>query len=317
MRSRDVEKHTARQAEQGLGMVEHAHPLELRSNRRGFLKIIGGASSALLLGNDGLCAGNDSPASWFLDTETGKSWRVDDAVRWSLCNAHHPILGRARRGLLKLTPADGARVVRLVIRRCKLNLFQLMPGLVAVHYWGQQGLGDLRPFFKTHRLTEPSVHVALADRKRETRTVQCGEDFRYGNQLPMDWPLEVYLEKWENRFRGESDDWTVAPETRSGYGWEGIEGERIPWTALKSVWRRGRAILCPNCEERTLLTNFGSPQTGFLSRSSRLIFVCAKCRRSFTDCTIADMQEWIIQNLDADVRPEYEVFWGRRRISPL
>jgi hypothetical protein len=73
---------------------------------------------------------------------------VADPVAWSLENAGQPILGRARERLVTLDAADPERVIRLVVRRCRLNLIELDPGRVVVHHWGQQGQADWHPFFK-------------------------------------------------------------------------------------------------------------------------------------------------------------------------
>jgi hypothetical protein len=48
------------------------------------------------------------------------------------------VLERAAEGLRKLTPSDGERIVRLIVRRCRLNLIELHPGQVVVHRWSQQ-----------------------------------------------------------------------------------------------------------------------------------------------------------------------------------
>ena len=87
-----------------------------------------------------------------------------EPVAWCLEHAQEPILERATVGLSKLTPADDQRIVRLVVRRCRLNLIELHPGQVVVHHWGQQGRADLRPFFKQHGLARKGVQVALIER---------------------------------------------------------------------------------------------------------------------------------------------------------
>lgn len=71
---------------------------------------------------------------FFLEAVTGDSWPIDDPVSWCLGNVHHPTLGRAREGLLRLAAADGDRVIRLVTRRCGLNLLEVRPGRVVVHH---------------------------------------------------------------------------------------------------------------------------------------------------------------------------------------
>jgi hypothetical protein len=65
-----------------------------------------------------------------LNVASGESWPVDDAVAWCLENAQQPILERASAGLLQLTPADGQGIIRLVVRRCRLNLLELRPSRV-------------------------------------------------------------------------------------------------------------------------------------------------------------------------------------------
>jgi hypothetical protein len=68
----------------------------------------------------------------------------------------------------------------------------------------------LRPFFKQHGLATKGVQVALIDRKRELTTVQTGDALLYGERLAEDFPLAVYLEKWQRRAIEEPDDWTPA-----------------------------------------------------------------------------------------------------------
>src|SRR5215472_7696457 len=105
--------------------------------RRTFLQTAVAAAASLFLPRSLRAEGR--PGFWFLHTETGASWRVGDPVTWALANAREPILERASAGLLELTPADGQRIVRLVTRRCKLNLIEIHTGRVVVHFWGTQG----------------------------------------------------------------------------------------------------------------------------------------------------------------------------------
>src|SRR5436853_3374050 len=109
-----------------------------------------------------------------------------------LANSQQPILARASKGLRTLTPADDQRIVRLVVRRCKVNLIETRAERVVVQYWGQQGLGDLRPLFKQYHLARSAVNVSLIDRKRETTTVQSGDSFLYGERLGEKFPLGAY-----------------------------------------------------------------------------------------------------------------------------
>jgi hypothetical protein len=234
-------------------------------------------------------------------------------VAWALDNARQPILERARERLVTLDAADPQRAIRLVARRCRLNLLELGPGRVAVHHWGRQGQGDLRPFFKHHGLATKGVKVALLDRKRETTTVQTGDDFLFGQPLPPFWPWKVYWRKWQRRAVEEPDDWTAAPHTWSGFGWEGIEPNRIPWAALKSAWRRASAPLCLNCDQPATLVNFGFPWSGMFNRRTLFVYGCGRCRRLFEDNTVRDVPGWVAANLDADVLPDYDMVWDRTR----
>jgi hypothetical protein len=190
---------------------------------------------------------------------------VADPVTWALANSRQPILARASKGLRTRTPADDQRIVRLVLRRCKLNLIELRPGLVVVHFWGRQGCGNLRPFFKQHRLTKNTVRVTLIDRKRETSTVQTGADFLYGERLTEKFPLGAYLKKWRRRAIEEQDDGQPAPCSVSNYCWEGVEQRWITWRVLKSAWRHENAPLCRNCDQPTVLTDFGYSFVAFTS----------------------------------------------------
>ena len=280
--------------------------------RRTFLKTALAAAASLCLPRF-LLTRRYPKSFWFLHTPTGESWAVDDPVAWALANSQQPILERASAGLLKLTPADDQRIIRLITRRCKLNLIGIHPGRVVVHYWGQQGQADLRPFFKKHGLATKGVRVALLDRKRETTTAQAGADFLYGEPLAPFWPWKVYWRKWQRRGVEEPDDWTAAPHTWSGFAWNGVAPNRIPWAALKSAWRRTTRMLCPNCDEPTTLTNFGLPQWGMFNREDRFVHACRQCRRLFQDYSIDrfDVERWMVSNLDAEVLPDFILWMGK------
>jgi len=123
----------------------------------------------------------------------------------------------------------------------------------------------------------------------EVATTQHGDDFLFGDRLAADFPLDLYLNKWQGRFVNQPDDWTPAPGTRSGFAWGGVE-DNIPWIALKAAWRRSAPLTCLNCEQPTILTNFGEPWTGLLHRSAKFVHVCEKCRRSFRDESVKDVR---------------------------
>ncbi len=280
--------------------------------RRTFLQTALAAAASLFL--PGFLLARRNPSSfWFLHTPTGDSWAVDDPVAWSLAKARQPILERARERLLTLDAADPQRVIRLVTRRCQLNLLELRPEQVVVHHWGQQGRADLRPFFKQHGLARKGVRVVLLDRKREATTVQTGDAFLYGERLADSFPLRVYLEKWRRRNIEETDDWQAAPDTFSGFVWQGVEANGIPWAALKSAWRRTTPMLCLNCAAPTLLTNFGLPQWGMFNRQARFLHACGRCQRRFQDDSIDrfDVERWLLSNLDAEVLPDFILWMGK------
>jgi hypothetical protein len=67
-----------------------------------------------------------------------------------------------------------------------------------------------------------------------------------------------------------------------------------------------------NCDTPTILTNFGLRQVDMFNRSPNFLSVCSKCCRSFRDDSVKDVGAWIVASLDEDVRPEFEMVWGRR-----
>jgi hypothetical protein len=278
--------------------------------RRTFLQTALAAAASLLLPRF-LLAGRNPRSFWFLHAPTGESWAVVDPVAWALGNAGQPILERASAGLRKLTPADRQRITRLVTRRCKLNVIEIDRERVVVHFWGQQGQGDLRSFFKQRGLARHHVEVVLLDRKREVTTLQHGDDFLFGERLVPSWPWEAYRSKWRRRDVEEADDRTAAPHTWSGFAWNGVETNRIPWAALKSAWRRTTAPLCLNCDQPTFLTNFGFPWSGMFNRRPFFIHVCGRCRRLFEDRSVKDVAGWMVAHLDAEVSPEFIMMWDR------
>jgi hypothetical protein len=286
-------------------------------SRRDLLKIAAAAIASLILPRN-LFAGKPDKSFWFIHSDAGDSWPVADPVQWSLENARQAILERASERLLTLTPSDGERILRLVTRRCKLNLLELLPEQVVVHHWAEQGRADLRPFFKTHGLARREIEVVVRDRKKEVITTQSGDDYLYGERLLPFWPLNVfwlnrYLKKWDRRYKEESNDWTAAPGTWSGFGWKGIEPNLIPWAALKSAWRRAAPTICQNCDTPTILVNFGLPQCSMFNRETRFIHTCRNCRRLFEDNSIDRWKvgQWMVTNLDAEVWPDFDIFWGK------
>ncbi len=248
----------------------------------------------------------------FIHTDTLNSWPVTNPAEWSLQNAHEPILARAADGLRGLTATDNERIIRLVFRRCGLNLLEIQSNRVHVQFWGTNGQADLKPFFKQHGLARTDIVVELRDRKKEIVTTLTGDSFLYGVPIASDFPLELFQEKWEQRFVYEPNDSQAAPQTASGFAWDGIEDGLIPWAAMKSAWRRGASGVCQNCSGETLLVNFGHRQVGLFNRSPNFVSVCQKCRRSFVDDSIKGVAGCMEANLETDFCPVGEMVWGKR-----
>lgn len=280
-------------------------------SRRDLLKSAAAAIASLILPRS-LFARNADNRFHFIHADSCNSWPVADPVAWILENRRQPILERAAEGLGKLTASDSDRIVRLVVRRCGLNLLEVHADQVVIHYWGQNGLADLRPFFKLHRLARPEIEVVVRDRKKGIASTMSGDDFLFGSQIAADFPLELFLGKFHNRFVQQSDDWQAVPGISSGFAWEGVEDGRIPWAALKAAWRCSAPTICQNCDTPTILTNFGLRQVGMFNRSANFVSVCSNCCRSFRDDSVKDVAEWIAANLDGEVQPAFEVVWGRR-----
>ena len=280
------------------------------TNRRDFFQTTAAIAGSFVIPRS-IFATTPDPNFYFLHTDTLNSWPVPNPITWSLEHAHEPTLARAAEGLGKLTSNDGDRIIRLVLRRCSLNLLELQENRVQVQFWGEQGLANLKPFFKQHGLARPDITVELRDRKKEATTTLTGDSFLYGVPIASDFPLELFQEKWTRRFSQESDDWQAAPGTASGFAWDGIVDGCIPWAALKSAWRRGTSRVCLNCSGETLLVNFGLRRVGMFNRDSCFEYVCGACRRSFRD-SLEDVPGWMAVNLDEGMRPGHEIVWGKR-----
>lgn len=279
------------------------------TNRREFLQSSAVIAGASLVPHELL--GSPTPTFHFIQTATLNSWSIPNPAQWCLDHKHEPVLERAYDGLCSLSTSDSNRIIRLVVRRCGLNLAEVHPNQVMVHHWSQQ-LADLRPFFKAHRLSSPDVQVTLVDRKKEIATLKTGDDFLYGQSIARDFPIERFISKWDSRFQQESDDHLVAPKTNSGLAWDGLELGRIPWAALKSAWQRSQSASCLNCSGDTILVNFGYRQVSLFNRSPNFVSICSQCQRSFVDESIKDVAGWMAANLKTDFCPVGEVVWGKR-----
>ncbi len=161
--------------------------------RRDLLKITAVAAASCIL-PEKLFA-TPAPNFNFLQVDSYKDWLVPNPVSWSLQNAHEPTLARAADGLKKLTPDDGDRIIRLVLRRSGLNLLEIQGSRVHVQFWGQHGQAELKPFFKQHGLAHPEIRVELRDRKKETITTLTGDSFLFGVPIASDFSLELFQQK--------------------------------------------------------------------------------------------------------------------------
>lgn len=275
----------------------------IMTNRREFLQTNAAIAGSVLLPKS-VFATTPDPNFHFIHTDTLNSWPVTDPVQWSIQHAHEPVLAHAA-GLSKLTTSDGDRIIRLVVRRCSLNLLEVQLGRIVVDHWGPNR-ADLSPFFKTHGLARPEIEVVLRDRKNETATTLTGDSFLYGVPLASSFDLELLQSKWRRRFENDADDWQAASGTSSGLAWYGLPDGSIPWAALKSAWR-GAGVVCQNCSGEALLVNFGLRQVGVFNHSGFVEHVCGACRRSSRDSV--DVKAWMAANLDEVVPPVAEMVW--------
>lgn len=283
------------------------------TTRRKFLQTTATITGALVLPTSlfGLSSSQSNPSKnsfLFIHNNTLETWSVADPIEWCLENRNNPILKRASEGLANLSTNDGDRIIRLVVRRCRMNLLEFKSNQITMHYWGQQ-YADFKPFFKSNGLARQDIEVVMIDRKRESVNKRPGDSFQYGDPFDIGFPLELFQSKWEKRFEPEADDWSPAPGTRSGLAWDHLDDGFIPWGAMKSAWRRSDRSglgVCLNCDQPTLLTNFGQCHLNSYSYYASEIEVCGKCRKQFC------REPVIAQKLDADWRPKYRLIMGKR-----
>ncbi len=208
--------------------------------RREFLKV--GLAAVALPALPTSATASEQPVSfWFIEygtgphqIGTGRCWPVDDPAAWALANADNPILARAKERLTNVAScSDPQRVIRLVARRCKLNLIEVSPQQVVVHYWGNDvrakpGCSHSSIGMAWRGAMSMSFCSTGSEKpfRKSAATITCS-----ANGCRKDFPLELFMRKWERRDVGESDDWTAAPCTWAGFCWDGIERDSIPWAA--------------------------------------------------------------------------------------
>jgi hypothetical protein len=289
----------------------------LMTNRREFLQ----ASAALAVTTIVFPGFRIEPESRFVffDMKSGDQWPVVDPVQWALANRDQPILSRAAERLATLTADDGERIVRLILRRCSLNLVELKPDKVVFHHWGIQKKVDLRPFMKSHKLTRAEVEVLLRNRKNNRDLIKSGEDFLYGEPLANNFDRNLFLEKWKLRKTAEvGDATTVAVDNFSQsawsfFCWPGLPANCIPWSAMKSAWRNdnGADSVCRNCDQKMLLVNFYWRAVGFYKFGFYTKYACLACNREFG--TSPHAKNW----LETHLGPEMVSQISQKRFTPI
>jgi hypothetical protein len=202
--------------------------------------------------------------------------------------------------LLCDTRTEPQRILNVVNRRCGLNLAAVRPGRLVVHFWTRPA--DLRPFCKRYRLASPHVQVTTVRYKNGLATVQPGDDFLYGQRLSETFPWAEYQRRWERRDGVQPDDRAAAPRGWCMYSWHGVDEGRIPWGALRSIWRRERQHACQNCDTPVVAWSFDYRRCGLLNMYGHIRRCCFRCRRSFEE-PAGDLWPWLLAMLDADVLP--------------
>lgn len=228
-----------------------------------------------------------SPTTWFSDEATGRFWPVDDVSRWIDRSIHEEVLRRARDGLVK--HADPERRLRLVLRRCGVVYVEVLPpqaapgiasaATVRVHHW-RQDRGDLRPIFTSLGLARPEIAVQFVNRKHDTVSWSCGDEFRYGRPFPDGPALDGLIDRWRRRQVPAPADWMAATKTDWLPRWPQLGGDPgIPWAALEAAWQIVTPRECPNCHSPTILAGFGSRRVSCFRFDPRQEHACPGCRR--------------------------------------
>jgi hypothetical protein len=165
---------------------------------------------------------------------------------------------------------------------------------------------------KAHALARADVRVLLHELKHGILVVTNGTEFLYGSPLHPAFPLQIYLDKWDQRDRHEPDDWTPAPHSWSNFCWPGIPPRSVPWAALKSAWRRSSAPSCMNCSGPMIVFQFGLWRATLLNLYPRFRYFCVGCKRCIEDDKLWEAEDWLRRNLEAETMPTHRRdLWGR------
>ena len=91
------------------------------------------------------------------------------------------------------------------------------------------------------------------------------------------------------------------------------ETESTRWSMCTGFVRGfGASVVLPELRHHDYPDLLRVSLGGMYNRSPRFIHVCRACRRSFKDESVKDVNEWMTADLDAEIRPGYEMVWDRR-----
>lgn len=243
---------------------------------------------------------------YLLNIYSNKPTPIPEPVSWLLDHLNHPMLKRANARLqASMDAPDPQRILRVVVRRCGLNLIEIHEQRIIVHYWGKTGLGDLRPFFKEKQLAKSNMEVVLIDRKRETMVFHSTDDFLYGDKVAEGFPWSMYQQRWQQRDTQESDDWTAAPRSYANYSWERLSARQIPWAVLKCAWQQQECPKCANCDLPLVVLSFS-----WWKGALRYRWICFECQRIFEQAPKAWVWQRLSRFLDEPLLPIKIHWWG-------
>jgi hypothetical protein len=305
----------------------------LMTDRREFLQASAAVAGTMIVSPSfsGPIPGGEPPPKFVMFyVLSDEWWPTEDPVQWAATQQKNPLLSRVANRLLgERTQDDWTRIIGLFTRRFAVNLVELRPGRVILHYWGKRKV-DLKYFMRSEKLARPDIEVCELNRKLETIVRRSGEDFLSGSPMPIDFELDLFRHKWNRRFEQEANDSTEIAVDHSRLGrleflcWPGLPNNAIPWSAMKSAWRNdlGLRSICPNCDKKMILVDFGGQPFGFCKYTFFTKHLCVGCQRMFL--TDLDNTDWITAHLDPDVMPEKKDLYLRnfpaksvQALSPL
>lgn len=291
------------------------------TNRREFLQTSAALAGTMIVSPSfpgSISGGEPAPKFVMFYFPTDEWWPTEDPIQWAATQQRNSLLAQvAKRLLAEQTPTDWTRIIRLFTKRFYVNLVELRPGRVILHYWGRKKV-DLGYFMRSQKLARPDIEVCELNRKEETIAILSGEDFLYGSPMPKDFEIDLFQHKWKRRFRREPNDSTEIAVDNSLLGrleflcWPGLPNNAIPWSAMKSAWRNdhGPGSVCRNCDEKMILVDLGGKPFGFCKYTFFTKHLCVCCRRMFLTDSL-DRTDWATARFDPDVMPEKKELYRR------